>query len=100
LISPSFLLMRESYGIKAPAPGHEHDLATSAQAVDSEKYLVPRQIGASTRDLFKVTGIGSSYDVDYLNFHGCRLCHAPSSKNGMSCWEESIALSVPVDNLV
>ena len=69
--------MRESYGIQAPAPGHEHDLAASAHTVDGEKYLVPRQIGALTRDLFKVTGACSVHDVDYLNFHGCRLCHAP-----------------------
>jgi len=69
--------MRESYGIQAPALGHEQDLAASAQAVDGEKHLVPRQVGALTRDLFKVTGACSVHDVDYLNFHGCRLCHAP-----------------------
>jgi hypothetical protein len=85
LIGPTFLPMRESYGIKAPTPGHEHDLATSAQAVDSEKYLVPRQIGTLTRDLFEVAGMGSVHDVDHLIFHSRLLCHAPSSKNEMSC---------------
>jgi hypothetical protein len=69
--------MRESYGIKAPAPGDEHDLATSAQAVDSEKYLVPRQIGTSTRDLFEVARACVKHDVDHLIFHGRMLCHAP-----------------------
>ena len=75
MIRPTFLPMRESYGIKTPAPGHKHDLAISAQTVDSEKHLVPPQVGTLTHDLFKVTGIGSAHDVDYLNLYGCRLCH-------------------------
>ena len=69
--------MQESHSISASAPGHEHDLAASAQAVDGEKYLVPRQIGALTRDLFEVAGIGFVQDVDHLIFHGRMLCHAP-----------------------
>jgi hypothetical protein len=69
--------MWEGQCINAPAPGHEHDLAASAQAVDGQKHLVPRQIGALTRDLFEVTGMGSVHDVDYEIFHGRMLCHAP-----------------------
>ena len=77
MIAPTVLQVREGHCIQAPALGHEHNLAASAHAVDGEKHLVPRQIGASARDLFKVTGTGSAHDVDDLNFHGCRLCHAP-----------------------
>ena len=69
--------MQEGHSISATAPGHEHDLAASAQAVDGEKYLVPRKIGALTRDLFEVAGIGFVQDVDHLIFHGRMLCHAP-----------------------
>ena len=69
--------MEEGHGISAPAPGHEHDLAASAQAVDGEKYLVPRKIGALTRDLFEVAGIGFVQDADHLIFRGRILCHAP-----------------------
>jgi hypothetical protein len=63
--------------ISAPAPGHEHDLAVSAQAVDGEKHLVPRKIGALTRGLFKIADMGSVQYVDHLIFHGRMLCHAP-----------------------
>ena len=51
--------MREGHSINAPAPGHEHDLAASAQTVDGEKHLVPRKIGQLTRDLFEVAGLDS-----------------------------------------
>ena len=77
MIAPTVLSLWKGHHIDAPALGHEQDLAASAHTVDGEKYLVPRQIGALTRDLFKVTGACSVHDVDYLNFHGCRLCHAP-----------------------
>ena len=77
MIGPTVLPVREGHCIKAPAPGHEQELAAAAHTVDGEKHLVPRQVGALTRDLFKVTGACSVHDVDYLNFHGCRLCHAP-----------------------
>ena len=69
--------MWESYCINAPAPGQEHDLAASAQAVDSEKHLVPRQVGTLTHDLFKVTGLNFMYDVDHLIFCGDLLRHVP-----------------------
>ena len=69
--------MREGHSISAPAPGHEYELAASAQAVDGEKHLVPRQVGALPRDLFEVAGMGSVHDVDHLIFYGRMLCHAP-----------------------
>ena len=69
--------MREGHSISAPAPGHEHELAVSAQVVDGEKHLVPRKVGALPRDLFEVAGMGSVHDVDHLIFHGRMLCHAP-----------------------
>ena len=69
--------MREGHRIKASAPGHEQEFAVSAQVVDGEKHLVPRQIGALPRDLFEVAGMGSVHDVDHLIFHGRMLCHAP-----------------------
>ena len=69
--------MRESHRIHAPASGHEPNLAASAQPVDGEKYLVPRQTSALTYDLFEVTGMDSAHDVDDLIFYGRGLCHAP-----------------------
>ena len=69
--------MREGQCIKAPAPGHEHDLAASAQTVDGEKHLVPRKIGALTHDLFEVARARVKHYVDHLIFHGRMLCHAP-----------------------
>lgn len=76
-MGPAVLALRKEHGIEAPAPGHEPDLSTSAQAVDGEKHLVPRQIGALTCDVFEVAGLNSLYDVDDLIFNGRRLCHAP-----------------------
>ena len=69
--------MREGHSISAPAPGHEQDLAPSAQPVDGEKHLVPRKIGALPRDFLQVAGMGSVEHVDHLIFHGRKLCHAP-----------------------
>jgi len=69
--------VREGHRIKAPAPGQEHQLAASAQVVDGEKHLVPRQISALMRDLFEVAGMSFVHDVDHLIFHGRMLCHAP-----------------------
>jgi hypothetical protein len=69
--------VRKGHGIRAPAPGHEHELAASAQAVDSEKHLVPRQTGALPRDLFEVARAHVKHGVDHLSVHGCMLCHVP-----------------------
>ena len=69
--------MWKGQGINAPAPGHELDLAASAQAVDGEKHLIPRKILALTRDLFAVTGMSSVQHVDHLSFYGRMLCHSP-----------------------
>jgi hypothetical protein len=68
--------VRESQCINAPAPGHEPDLAAPAQTVDGKKHLVPRKIGALTRDLIEVAGMGSVQHVEHLIFHGRMLCHA------------------------
>ena len=77
--------MREGHGISASAPGQEHELAASAQTVDSEKHLVPCQIGALPHDLFEVARARVKHDVDHLSFHGCLLCHRHLLKNKMSC---------------
>jgi hypothetical protein len=69
--------MWEGQGINAPAPGQEDDLATSAQAVDGEKHLVPCEGSALPRDLFEVTGMSSVQYVEHLSFYGRMLCHAP-----------------------
>lgn len=69
--------MREGHGIETPAPGHEHELTASAQAVDGKKHLIPRQIGALTHDLFEVARVCEKHDVDHLIFYGRMLCHAP-----------------------
>ena len=69
-IRPTVLPVREGHGIHATAPGHERDLAVSAQVVNGEKHLVPRQISALMRDLFEVAGMSFVHDVDHLIFHG------------------------------
>jgi hypothetical protein len=69
--------MREGHCIHATAHGHEHDLAVSAQTVYGEKHLVPREIGALTRDLFEVAGMGFVQHADHLILDGRMLCHAP-----------------------
>ena len=69
--------MQEGHSISAPAPGHEHDLAASAQAVDGEKYLVPRKIEALTRDLFEVARACMKHHVDHLIIRGNFLRHVP-----------------------
>ena len=79
-MGPISLLVREGHNISAAAPGHEHDLAASAQAVDGEKHLVPRQIGALTRHLFEVAAMDSVHEVDDEIFYGRILCHAPPSR--------------------
>ena len=77
LIWPTSLLLQEGHSISAPAPGHEHDLAASAQAVDGEKHLVPRKIGALTRHLFEVARACVKHHVDHLIIRGDFLRHVP-----------------------
>jgi hypothetical protein len=77
LIWPTSLLVQEGHSISAPAPGHEHDLAAPAQAVDGEKHLVPRKIGALARDVFEVARACVKHYVDHLIFCGDLLRHAP-----------------------
>ena len=68
---------RDGHSIRTPASGHEHELAASAQTVDSEKHLVPRKIGTLPHDLFQVAGLGAVQHVDHLIFRSRMLCHAP-----------------------
>ena len=77
LIWPTTLPVQESQGITAPFRGHESDLPRSAQMVNHEKHLVPREVGALTRDLFEVAGMGSAQDVDHEIFRGDLLRHVP-----------------------
>ena len=77
MIWPTSLPVQESQGVTAPLRGHEPDLARSAQMVNHEKDLVPRKIGAATRDLFQVAIMGSVQDVDHLIFRGDLLRHVP-----------------------
>jgi hypothetical protein len=37
--------------------------------INGEKHLVPRKIGALTRDFFDVAGMGFVQHVDHLIFH-------------------------------
>ena len=69
--------MQEGHCIGAPALGHEHDLAASAQAVDGEKHLVPRKIGTLTSDLFEVARAAVKHHVDHLIIRGDFLRHVP-----------------------
>jgi hypothetical protein len=77
LIWPTSLPVQEGQGISPPAPGHEHDPATSAQAVDGEKHLVPRKIGALTHDLFEVARACMKHHVDHLIIRSDFLRHVP-----------------------
>jgi|CXWL01.1.fsa_nt_gi hypothetical protein len=83
-IGPIFLPMRENHRIHTSAFRYEPNLAASAQSVDREKHLVPRQIGALARDLFHVAHMDSAYDVDDQIFYGRLLCHAHPLKYGMN----------------
>ena len=83
-IGTIFLPLRESHRIYASAFRYEPNLAASAQPVDREKYLVPRQIGALARDLFHIADMDSAHDVGYQIFYGRLLCHAHPLKYGMN----------------
>jgi hypothetical protein len=77
LISPTSLPVQESHGITAPLRGHEPDLPRSAQMVNHEKDLVPREVGAAPRDVFEVAHTCVKHDVDHLIFRGDLLRHVP-----------------------
>ena len=76
-IGPTVLPVRDGQGISAPVPRHEHELTASAQSLDGEKHMVPRQIGTLPHDLYKVSRARVKHDVDHLCFHGCMLWHVP-----------------------
>jgi hypothetical protein len=67
--------MRKGQGIGATTLGHEQDLAASAQMVDGEKHLVPRESGATPGDLVEVASLSVRQDIDYLIICGDVLRH-------------------------
>ena len=75
-IKPTFLPQWEYHNIGASALVREHDLAVSAQMVDGEKHLVPREMRALTRDIFEVAAVDTAHHVDHLIFHNRILDHA------------------------
>jgi hypothetical protein len=77
LIWSTSLLVQESQGVTAPFRGHEPELARSAQMVNHEKDLVPREVGALAHDVFEVARACMDHHVDHLIFRGRMLCHAP-----------------------
>ncbi len=54
--------------------------ASSAQAVDGKKYLVPRQIGTLTHNRFAVARVCVTQYFDHLLFHDGLLRHVPSAE--------------------
>lgn len=77
MIWPTSLLVQESQGITAPLRGYESDLARSAQMVNHEKDLVPREVGAATRHVFEVACLYMKQHVDHLIFRGDPWRHVP-----------------------
>ena len=75
LIRSTSLPVQESQGITTPLRGHQPDLARSAQMVNREKDLVPREVGAATHHLFKIAPRYRPHHVDHLIFHGDLLRH-------------------------
>jgi hypothetical protein len=74
LIWPSFLMAQESQGRTTPLRGHHPDLARSAQTVNCDKDLVPRELGAATPQVFKVARTCAKDHVDHLLYGQLRLC--------------------------
>jgi len=74
--------MQEREGIMAPFRGHEPGLPRSAQMVNHEKDLVPREVGAATRDVFEGTRACVKHDVDHLILCGDLLCHVRPIEEG------------------
>jgi hypothetical protein len=77
LIWTTSLLAQESQGITTLLRGHQSDPARSAQMVNREKDLVPREVEAATHHLFQVAPRCRPYDVDYLIFRADLLRHVP-----------------------
>lgn len=77
LLRPTFPLLQEREGITTFLPASEPDLACSAQMVNHEKDLVPREVGALARHVFQVAHAGVQHQVDHLIFCGDLLIHLP-----------------------
>ena len=85
--------MQEREGITAPFREPEPDLPRSAQMVNHEKDLVPREVGAATRDIFEGARVCAKQDVDHLVFCGDLLRHVPpvEEQNALLTGESCIA---------
>jgi hypothetical protein len=85
--------VQEREGITAPFRGHEPGSPRSAQMVNHEKDLVPREVGAATRDVFKGARAGVKHAVDHLIFCGDFLRHVPpgEKRNALLVGESCIA---------
>ena len=85
----TFPPVRRGHEIRTSALGHESDLAASAQMVDREKHLVPREMRTLTYDVFEIAGLSPVHNVDYLIFHDRMLCHASPSWTQNALLEET-----------
>jgi hypothetical protein len=77
LIWMTSLLAQESQRITTLLRGHQPDPACSAQMVNREKDLVPREVEAATHHLFEVAHRCRPYYVDHLIFRVDLLRHVP-----------------------
>ena len=76
-IRPTSLPVQKSQGITTPLCGHELDLARSAQMVNYEKDLVPREVGATARYFLEVARACVKHYADHLIFRRDLLRHVP-----------------------
>lgn len=72
----------ESQDITAPHCRHEPDLVPSAQMVNHEKDLVPREVEVATRHVFVSVRVYMKHHVDDLIFRGNLLSHVPPFEGG------------------
>lgn len=99
LIWPTSLPVRESQRITALHRGHELDLPRSAQMVNREKDLVPREVRAATRHVFEVACLYMNQHVDHLSFRGDLWRHVPPFEERNESLRGNLALSVPQDGV-
>ena len=74
---PASLLVQECQGITAPLCWREPHLPRSAQMVNREKDLVPREVGAAKRQIFEVARRYRPHHVDNLILRRHLLRHVP-----------------------
>ena len=85
--------MQKRKGITALFREPEPDLPRSAQMVNHEKDLVPREVGATTCDIFEGARACAKQDFDHLFFCGDLLRHVPpcEERNALLTGEPCIA---------